>query len=89
MFWVAHVQFTGAMMQDRIVELVKPFRDTKAIWQVRIEASRALLDLEFHSSGIDAALSLFMKYVVEEPSLRGFLGWCFSRLLLCTLWMVS
>lgn len=41
------------------------------MWQVRTEANRALLDLEFHASGIDAALSLFIKYAEEEPSLRG------------------
>ena len=41
------------------------------MWQVRIEANRALLDLEFHSKGIDAALLLFIKYVEEEPSLKG------------------
>lgn len=60
------------LRQDRVIELVKPFRDFQAIWQVRIEASRALLGLEFHFKGIDAALSLFIKYVEEEPSIRGF-----------------
>lgn len=59
------------LLQERVFELVKPFRDIKALWQVRIEASRALLDLEFHCRGIDAALSLFMRYLEEEPSLRG------------------
>ncbi|XP_040997720.1 transcription initiation factor TFIID subunit 2 [Juglans microcarpa x Juglans regia] len=56
---------------DRVIELIRPFRDFKTIWQVRIEASRALLDLEFHCKGIDAALSLFIKYLEEEPSFRG------------------
>ncbi|XP_050376099.1 transcription initiation factor TFIID subunit 2 isoform X2 [Argentina anserina] len=56
---------------DRVFELVKPFRDIKAIWQVRVEASRALLDLEFHCKGINAALALFMRYLDEEPSFRG------------------
>ncbi|KAB1201210.1 Transcription initiation factor TFIID subunit 2 [Morella rubra] len=56
---------------DRVFELIRPFRDFKTIWKVRIEASRALLDLEFHSKGIGAALSLFIKYLEEEPSLRG------------------
>lgn len=58
-------------LQDRVFELIRPFRDFKTIWKVRIEASRALLDLEFHSKGIGAALSLFIKYLEEEPSLRG------------------
>ena len=58
-------------LQDRVLELIGPFRDFKTIWQVRIEASKALLDLEFHCKGIDATLSLFIKYLEEEPSLRG------------------
>ncbi|XP_004508576.1 transcription initiation factor TFIID subunit 2 isoform X2 [Cicer arietinum] len=65
------LKLSGFIPLDRVYELVKPFRDLKAIWQVRIEASRALLDLEFHCKGIDAALLLFTKYVQEEPSLRG------------------
>ncbi|XAR63884.1 hypothetical protein NMG60_11024024 [Bertholletia excelsa] len=56
---------------DRVIDLIRPFRDFKIMWQVRIEASKALLDLEFHSKGIDAALTLFIKYLEEEPSLRG------------------
>ncbi|KAK4567799.1 hypothetical protein RGQ29_003526, partial [Quercus rubra] len=56
---------------DRVLELIRPFRDLKTIWQARIEASKALLDLEFHCKGIDATLSLFVKYLEEEPSLRG------------------
>jgi hypothetical protein len=58
-------------LQDRVVELIRPLRDFKTIWQIRIEASRALLDLEFHCKGIDAGILLFIKYVEEEPSLRG------------------
>nr|XP_025616525.1 transcription initiation factor TFIID subunit 2 isoform X5 [Arachis hypogaea] len=65
------LKLSGFIPLDRVYELVKPFRDLKAMWQVRIEASRALLDLEFHLKGIDAALLLFIKYVQEEPSLRG------------------
>lgn len=59
------------LLQDHVFELIKPFRDFKTIWQIRIEASRALLDLEFHCKGVDAALSLFITYLEEEPSLRG------------------
>ncbi|KAI4344048.1 hypothetical protein L6164_011322 [Bauhinia variegata] len=65
------VKLSGFIPLDRVYELVKPFRDLKTMWQVRIEASRALLDLEFHCKGIDAALLLFVKYVEDEPSLRG------------------
>ncbi|PSR89156.1 Transcription initiation factor TFIID subunit like [Actinidia chinensis var. chinensis] len=56
---------------DRVIELIKPFRDFKTMWQVRIEASKALLDLEFHRKGINSVLMLFIKYLAEEPSLRG------------------
>ncbi|KAM5571088.1 transcription initiation factor TFIID subunit 2 [Rosa sericea] len=65
------LKLLGFVPLDRVFELVKPFRNIKAIWQVRVEASRALLDLEFHCKGIDAALALFMKYLDEEPSFRG------------------
>ncbi|PON62083.1 Coatomer beta subunit [Parasponia andersonii] len=65
------LKLSGFIPLDRVFDLLKPFRDAQAIWQVRIEASRALLDLEFHCRGIDAALSLFMKYLEEEPSSRG------------------
>ena len=59
------------LVQDRVIELIKPFRDFKTMWQVRIEASKALLDLEFHCKGINSVLMLF-KYLEEEPCLRGF-----------------
>lgn len=60
------------MLQDRVSDLIKPFRDLETVlWQVRIEASRALLDIEFYCKGLDEALSLFMIFVEEETSLRG------------------
>ncbi|XP_031287927.1 transcription initiation factor TFIID subunit 2 [Pistacia vera] len=65
------LKLSGFICLDHVVELIKPFRNPNTIWQVRMEASRALLDLEFHCKGIDAALSLFVKYIEEEPSLRG------------------
>lgn len=61
----------SSMFQDRIIDLIKPFCSSKSQWQVRIEALRALLDLEYHCKGIDAALILFFNYLEEEPSLRG------------------
>lgn len=64
-------------LQDHVIELVIPFRDFNCMWEVRVEASRALLDLEFHRKGIDATLLLFIKYTEEEPSLRGFVHCCF------------
>ncbi|KAK8485944.1 hypothetical protein V6N11_063558 [Hibiscus sabdariffa] len=65
------LKLSGFIHLDHVFELIKPFRDFKTIWQVRIEASKALLDLEFHCNGINAALMLFIKYIEEEPSLRG------------------
>ncbi|XP_055962233.1 transcription initiation factor TFIID subunit 2 isoform X2 [Mercurialis annua] len=61
----------GSIHLEHVVELIKPFQDPKTIWQIRIEASKALLNLEFHGRGIDAALSLFIRYLKEEPTLRG------------------
>ncbi|CAK7349783.1 unnamed protein product [Dovyalis caffra] len=59
-FWLAAlVQSVGELefgQQNHVFELIKPFRDFKTIWQIRIEATRALLDLEFHCKGMDAAL---------------------------------
>lgn len=65
------LKLSGSIHHDHVFELIQPFRDFKTIWQIRIEASRALLDLEFHCKGMDAALSLFITYLEEEPSLRG------------------
>ncbi|KAG4190560.1 hypothetical protein ERO13_A07G038666v2 [Gossypium hirsutum] len=65
------LKLSGFIHLDHVFELIKPFRDSKTIWHVRIEASRALLDLEHHCNGINAALLLFIKYIEEEPSLRG------------------
>ncbi|XP_074579970.1 transcription initiation factor TFIID subunit 2 [Curcuma longa] len=56
----------------RIYELIKPYRNVEnSSWKVRIEASRALLDLKYHSDGIDAVLTLFMNSLERETSLRG------------------
>ncbi|XP_060205603.1 transcription initiation factor TFIID subunit 2 isoform X2 [Lycium barbarum] len=56
---------------DRVIELINPFRTSKTLWKVRVEASRSLLDLEFQRNGIDAALTLFIRYLDEEPTIRG------------------
>ncbi|KAJ4974000.1 hypothetical protein NE237_007174 [Protea cynaroides] len=65
------LKFAASIPLDHVFQLIKPFQNFDTHWQVRIEACRALLDLEFHCKGIDAALSLFMTYVEEETSLRG------------------
>ncbi|KAF3776133.1 Transcription initiation factor TFIID subunit 2 [Nymphaea thermarum] len=64
------LKLSVAVPLDRVVELIRPFQNV-ALWQIRIEASRALLDLEFHGKGLDDALILFMQFIDKEPSLRG------------------
>ncbi|KAJ3677402.1 hypothetical protein LUZ60_003126 [Juncus effusus] len=54
-----------------IYELIKPFRSNRNPFKVRIEASRVLLDLEFHYKGLDQTFYLFFVFLNEEPSLRG------------------
>ncbi|XP_064954623.1 transcription initiation factor TFIID subunit 2-like isoform X1 [Musa acuminata AAA Group] len=66
------LKLSNSVPLDKVRELIEPYRNVEnTSWKVRIEASRALLDLEFHSKGIDAVLSLFMKFLEEECSLRG------------------
>lgn len=36
-----------------------------------MEANKVLLNLEFHYKGLDEAISLFLKFLEEEQSLRG------------------
>ncbi|KAK4396550.1 Transcription initiation factor TFIID subunit [Sesamum angolense] len=66
---------------DSVIELIKPYRMSK-MWQIRVAASRALLELEFQCKGTDAALTMFIRYLNEESSLRGQskLGVCALRL---------
>ncbi|KAK4478763.1 hypothetical protein RD792_014262 [Penstemon davidsonii] len=66
---------------DSVTELIKPYMQSKT-WQIRIVASRSLLELECQSKGIDAALTLFIRYLNDEVSLRGQtkLGVCALRL---------
>ncbi|XP_010265284.1 PREDICTED: transcription initiation factor TFIID subunit 2 isoform X2 [Nelumbo nucifera] len=68
------LKLSSSIPLDGVFQLIKPFRSSETQWQVRIEASRALLDIEFQSKGIDAALSLFVKYLEEEVSYRGEVG---------------
>lgn len=57
---------------DHVCELIKPFRSIeRSSWMIRIEANKALLDLEYYCKGRDAAICLFTKFMAEEPSLRG------------------
>ncbi|KAL0309497.1 UNVERIFIED_CONTAM: Transcription initiation factor TFIID subunit [Sesamum radiatum] len=68
-------------IRDSVIELIKPYRMSK-MWQIRVAASRALLELEFQCKGTDAALTMFIRYLNEESSLRGQskLGVCALRL---------
>ncbi|XP_047977107.1 transcription initiation factor TFIID subunit 2 [Salvia hispanica] len=66
---------------ENVVELIKPYRISK-MWEIRIAASRGLIELEFQCNGIDAALKLFIEYLNDETSLRGQtkLGICALRI---------
>ncbi|XP_021905481.1 transcription initiation factor TFIID subunit 2-like, partial [Carica papaya] len=67
---IAH-KLSALINLDHVFELIKPFRDSKALWLVRVEANRALLDIEFYCKGLNSALLLFIKFIMEEPTLRG------------------
>ncbi|XP_010537431.1 PREDICTED: transcription initiation factor TFIID subunit 2 [Tarenaya hassleriana] len=68
---------------EDVCKLIEPFQNFGILLQVRMEASRALLNIEYHSRGISSALTLFKKYVVEEPSLRGQVKLCIHAMRLC------
>ncbi|CAH2067166.1 unnamed protein product [Thlaspi arvense] len=77
------LKLSDSISFEHICKLIEPFRNSDTILQVRLEASRALLDIEYQSKGISSALSLFMKYVVEESSLRGQVKLCVHTMRLC------
>ncbi|KAJ0255750.1 Transcription initiation factor TFIID subunit 2 [Hirschfeldia incana] len=77
------LKLSDSISFEYICKLLEPFRKPDTILQVRIEASRALLDIEYESKGISSALSLFMKYVIEESSLRGQVKLCVHTMRLC------
>ncbi|KAK1359659.1 Transcription initiation factor TFIID subunit 2 [Heracleum sosnowskyi] len=79
------LKLDGFIPLDCVFELIKPFRSPDAIWEVRIEATRALLDLEFQCSGIDVALMRFITYLEEESSFKGQLKLGVHALRLCQL----
>jgi hypothetical protein len=68
--YYTHLRYFS-LLQDRICELIAPFRNMDKPWKVRIEASRLLIDLELNHKGLDAAVWLFLKYVDEEKSFQG------------------
>ncbi|CAA7043191.1 unnamed protein product [Microthlaspi erraticum] len=77
------LKLSDSISFEHICKLIEPFRNADTILQVRIEASRALLDIEYQSKGISSTLSLFMKYVVQESSLRGQVKLCVHTMRLC------
>ncbi|XP_056850022.1 transcription initiation factor TFIID subunit 2 isoform X2 [Raphanus sativus] len=77
------LKLSDSISFEYICKLLEPFRKPETILQVRIEASRALLDIEYESKGISSTLSLFMKYVIEESSLRGQVKLCVHTMRLC------
>ncbi|KAJ3705784.1 hypothetical protein LUZ61_009489 [Rhynchospora tenuis] len=65
------LKMSTSVSVGHIYELIKPFRSSRNPWKVRIEASKVLLDLEFHYNSLDEAISLFLKFLYDEQSLRG------------------
>lgn len=62
---------------------MRSFRSNQKVhWKVRMEASKALLTLQFHWNGLGEALSLFLEFVGQEASLRGIVT--ITRSCLCT-----
>ncbi|XP_074343481.1 transcription initiation factor TFIID subunit 2 [Apium graveolens] len=79
------LKLNGFIPFDRVFELIKLFRLPDNKWEVRIEATRALLDLEFQCSGIDVALMQFSAYLEEESSLKGQVKLAIHAVRLCQL----
>ncbi|WOG82214.1 hypothetical protein DCAR_0101376 [Daucus carota subsp. sativus] len=79
------IKLNGFIPFDRVFELIKQFRSPDTMWEVRIEATRALLDLEFQCNGIDVALMQFISYLGEESSLKGQLKLGVHAVRLCQL----
>ncbi|CAA6664856.1 unnamed protein product [Spirodela intermedia] len=66
------LKMSSSVSPDRISSLMRSFRNNQKVhWKVRMEASKALLTLQFHWSGLGEALSLFLEFVAQEASLRG------------------
>ncbi|GLJ49640.1 hypothetical protein SUGI_1053220 [Cryptomeria japonica] len=55
---------------EDLEELIKPFQYANMQWRVRLEAAKAFINLEAHKNGLDVALSLAMRFIENEPSLR-------------------
>lgn len=52
-------------------QLLKPFKEQKVQWQVRVAALKALLDIEFHSIGLEAAVILALQQVHDDLPFAG------------------
>lgn len=52
-------------------QLLKPFKEPKVQWQVRVAALKALLDLEFHSKGLEAVVILALQHIHDDQSFAG------------------
>lgn len=59
------------LVQERVKQLLKPFKEQKVQWQVRVAALKALLDIEFHSKGLEAAVILALQQVHDDLSFAG------------------
>ena len=59
------------LVQEGVKQLLKPFKDQKIQWQVRVAALKALLDIEFHSKGLEGAVILALQQVHDDCSFAG------------------
>ncbi|KAL9273331.1 Transcription initiation factor TFIID subunit 2-like protein [Drosera capensis] len=63
-------KFSEYIPFEHATELIKPFLFNLS-WEIRVEARRSLLDLQFHFHGINAALLMFIQLLEDDTSLRG------------------
>jgi len=54
-----------------VKQLLKSFKEHKVQWQVRVAALKALLDIEFHSRGLEAVVVLALQLVHDDQSFAG------------------
>lgn len=59
------------LVQERIKDLLKPFKEKNVKWQVRVASLKALLDVECHSNGLEAVVILALQFIHDDESFAG------------------
>ncbi|XP_024359807.1 transcription initiation factor TFIID subunit 2 isoform X2 [Physcomitrium patens] len=63
------IRFSYALSIERVKLLLKQFKDRDKInWRVRVAALKALLDIEYYSKGLEAAVILALQLIHSEFS---------------------